>query len=121
MLGSDAGSNIGCPTGGKWNNQRDGASRISLSPTNARHNRQSGSARCQMQKLATGKFHDVSSKNLEGQALLRLQLMDLNYECSPAAGTNAATEINGVFGTTLWPLGDRLPQSKVNAKEGDGC
>src|SRR5262245_20334454 len=47
-----------------------------------------------MQKLpSVGKFHGVSSKKIEGQALLRLQLMGSICECLPAVGTNAAAEI----------------------------
>src|SRR5215510_15467763 len=42
-------------------------------------------------------------KNIEGYALLRLQLMNSNLP--PAVGTNAATEIKWGFGTSRWQLG----------------
>jgi hypothetical protein len=50
--------------------------RSGLRPSKVRHGRQCGSARGQMQKFTAGKFHDISSKNIEGQALSRLLLMD---------------------------------------------
>src|SRR5262245_12864660 len=38
---------------------------IGLCPSDARHGRQRGSARCQMQKSATGKFHSITSSAWE--------------------------------------------------------
>jgi hypothetical protein len=58
---------MGCPSdyvggaaGSEWHNHRDRACRIGLRPCDPRDSRDSGSARCQMQKLSSRKFHGVS-------------------------------------------------------------
>ena len=45
--------------GGNADDQAHRPRRIGLRPRDARHGRQRGSARCQMQKLSAGKFHWV--------------------------------------------------------------
>ena len=50
---------VGRAAGGNEDHQCHRPRRISLRPCNTRHGRQRGSARCQMQKLSTGKFHDA--------------------------------------------------------------
>ena len=45
------------PPGGKADDDAHRPRRIGLRPRDARHGRQRGSARCQMQKLSAGKFH----------------------------------------------------------------
>src|SRR5262249_1197013 len=42
---------------GGTDNQTHGPRRIGLRPRETRHGRERGSARCQMQKIAAGKFH----------------------------------------------------------------
>ena len=59
VLADNPGSNVGPPAGGEGNNQRDRPARIGLRPSNARHRRQSGSTRCQMEKLTARTFHEV--------------------------------------------------------------
>src|SRR5215831_6689723 len=62
---------------------------------------------------------------MAGHTLLRSQPTDSHSQCSPAAGTNAAVEINRIRhvpGSSM----NRLPQSTINATEGlfrpvDGC
>src|SRR6516165_7577612 len=44
----------------KWNHEPDRPRWVGLRPSKARHGRQRGGARCQMQKLSAGKFHGVS-------------------------------------------------------------
>jgi hypothetical protein len=46
-------------TGGEGNNHRDGSRRIRLRPSEARDDRECGSARDQMQKSTAGTFHDA--------------------------------------------------------------
>src|SRR5262245_4606183 len=41
----------------KWNHEPDRPRWIGLRPRDARHRRERGSARCQMQKISAGKFH----------------------------------------------------------------
>src|SRR5262249_37163659 len=45
------------PAGGNWHDQTHWPRRIGLRPCDARHRRQRGSARSQMQKISTGTFH----------------------------------------------------------------
>src|SRR5262249_52424121 len=47
-------------TGRVWNDHTHGACRIGLRPGDPRDDRQRGSARCQMQELSAGKFHEIS-------------------------------------------------------------
>ena len=49
--------------------------RIGLRPRNARHGRQRGSARCQMQKSAAGKFHLHSLSEMLATTLFYSALM----------------------------------------------
>src|SRR3954447_5697846 len=50
---------------GKADNQTHRLCRVRLRPSEVRHGRESGSARCQMQKLPSlGKFHGVSLNRL---------------------------------------------------------
>src|SRR5215510_473914 len=53
-------------------------------------------------------------KNIEGYALLRLQLMNSNLP--PAVGTNAATEIKWGFGTSRWQLGYQPTSGRSRGK-----
>jgi hypothetical protein len=57
FFGKDASNDICRSAGRKWNHNCDRRRRIDLCPPGARHDRKSGGARCQMQKLATWKFH----------------------------------------------------------------
>jgi hypothetical protein len=56
----------------------------------------------------------LPSKNIEGHALLRLQLMNSNLQ--PAVGTNAATEIKWGFGTSRWQLGYQPTSGRSRGK-----
>src|SRR5262245_27546636 len=55
---------------GKWHDQTHRPRRIGLRLRDARDGRQRGSARCQMQKISAGKFHDGASLKCSKEARL---------------------------------------------------
>ena len=79
--------------------------RVGLRPRDARHGRERGGARCQMQKLATGKFHgdDPSSTFSRGYHFsTRQQIAAAQYlDPSNARLGSFSTKFSGVC---LWPL-----------------
>ena len=56
-LTDQARDDVGRAAGRKADDDAHRPRRIGLRPRDARHGRQRGSARCQMQKLSAGKFH----------------------------------------------------------------
>jgi len=72
-------------TGGEWNDQAHGPRRIGLRPCDLRRERQSGSARGQMQKSSAGKFHFAppsrfpSFDHLVGAGEQRGRHLDIEY------------------------------------------
>src|SRR5262245_64206030 len=64
VLADDAGSKVGVPARGKRINDRDGTRRIGLRQRDPRHGRQRASARCEMEKISAGKFHNVTFRQL---------------------------------------------------------
>ena len=58
-LSDQARDDVGRAAGGKADDDAHRPRRIGLRPRDARHGRQRGSARGQMQKLSAGKFHRV--------------------------------------------------------------
>src|SRR5262249_59950149 len=60
-LTNEARSNVVNTTGRKWDNDAHRPRRIGLRPSEARHDRQRGSAGSQMQKISAGKFHSITS------------------------------------------------------------
>ena len=68
-LADQTSDDVGRSAGGKWDDDAHRPRRIGLRPRDARHGRQRGSARGQMQKFSAGKFHDACSVyNLAGGA-----------------------------------------------------
>ena len=57
---NDARYGIGTAAGGKADDDADRPRRIGLRPRDARHGRERGSARGQMQKISAGKFHGIA-------------------------------------------------------------
>src|ERR1700693_337755 len=58
-LTHEASDDVGRATGRRDSDQAHGPHWPGLRPCNARHRRERGGARCQMQKPATGTFHNV--------------------------------------------------------------
>src|SRR5215472_4566327 len=58
-LADQASDDVGAAAGGKADDDADRPRRIGLRESEARCDRQRGSARCQMQKFAAGKFHNL--------------------------------------------------------------
>src|SRR5262245_42038492 len=56
--------NVGRSAGGRGGDDAHRPRRIVLRPSDTRHRRQRGSARCQMEKISTGKFHSSPSRGL---------------------------------------------------------
>src|SRR5499425_3381535 len=70
QLTNEARSNVVYATGCKWENDAHRPRRIGLRPSDARHGRQRGSARCKMEKISAGKFHEASLTLHDWRALV---------------------------------------------------
>ena len=96
-LSHQAREDVGRAAGGKADDDAHRPRRIGLRPSDARHGRQRGSARGQMQEFAAGKFHGAPSQacspTMETRTAARPPRAGFKidvWSCLPADGTNAA-------------------------------
>src|SRR5262249_14315607 len=82
--------------------------RIRLRPRDPWQHRRRGTASDEMQKSSPGKIHRVLSRMHWRPRAVALATNGLsNWKCSPAAGTNAATEINEDSARPRWQLDEQ--------------
>src|SRR5262249_9962285 len=75
--------------------------RIGLRPCDARYRRQRGSARCEMEKISTGKFHWRAPPDGRGRAM-RAWIDRTNGGLSGMPADGISLPQKGDFGTSRW-------------------
>ena len=91
--------------GGEGNNHRDGSRRIRLRPSEARDDRECGSARDQMQKSTAGTFHDALPERCSPRATINdpVRLRKSHHLDAPSECVNGSAR-------GLAPRRPRVPQ-----------